>query len=313
MKKYTAGLYMRLSKDDGNNESSSIGNQRKILRAFSKEKCFEIYDEYIDDGYSGTNFERPEFKRMIEDIENKKINLVITKDLSRLGRDYITTGQYTEIYFPGKGVRYIAINDGYDSEGPYGDIAPFKNVVNEMYARDISRKIRSSLLIRMKDGHYIGNFAPYGYEKDKDNKSHLKVDKAVSEVLRAIFCLAANGCTPGKIAEFLNETGISSPIVYRCKKYGIELKNYAECKKHIWTSATVRKILKNEVYIGNTVQHKTSKLSFKVKASLRIPQNEWIKVENTHEPIIDKNTFESAQNQLAVRNTKTTHGNGHRM
>lgn len=131
---------MRLSRDDGTAESSSITTQRKILLSYAKENGFIVYDEYIDDGFSGTNFERPSFKRMIQDIENKKINLVITKDLSRLGRDYITAGQYTEIYFPSKGVRYIAINDGYDSNSPYNDIAPFKNVINEMYARDISKK-----------------------------------------------------------------------------------------------------------------------------------------------------------------------------
>lgn len=313
MKNYTAGLYMRLSKDDGNSESSSIGNQRKLLRTFSYENNFEIYDEYIDDGYSGTNFERPQFQRLLEDIENRKINLVITKDLSRLGRDYITTGQYTEIYFPGKGVRYIAVNDGYDSDSPYSDIAPFKNVVNEMYARDISRKIRSSLLVRMNDGHYIGNFAPYGYEKDAENKSHLCIDYDVCEVLQAIFSLTADGCTPRIVAEFLNEAGILSPIVYRCEKYGMKLENYKECKNHIWSAASVRKIVKNEVYVGNTVQHKTSKLSFKVKTSLKNSPDEWIRVENTHEAIIDKKTFETAQIMLSSRNTKTTHGNGNRM
>ncbi len=163
--KYKAALYMRLSKDDGQSESVGISAQRRILKAYSKEHGFEIEDEYIDDGFSGTNFERPAFKRMIKDIEQKRINLVLTKDLSRLGRNYIAAGEYTEIYFPGKGVRYIAVSDGYDSASPNDDIAPFRHVVNEMYARDISRKIRSSLYARMKDGVYIGNFAPYGYEK----------------------------------------------------------------------------------------------------------------------------------------------------
>ena len=152
---YIAGLYLRLSKDDGAGESSSISTQRNILLSYAKDNNFRIYDEYVDDGWSGTNFEGPEFKRMIKDIESGHINLVLTKDLSRLGRDYITTGQYTEIYFPSKGVRYIAINDGYDSESQYTDIVPFKNVLNEMYARDTSRKIRSAFISKMEQGSYI--------------------------------------------------------------------------------------------------------------------------------------------------------------
>ena len=270
--KYKAALYMRLSKDDGQSESVGISAQRRILKAYSKEHGFEIEDEYIDDGFSGTNFERPEFKRMIKDIEQKRINLVLTKDLSRLGRNYIAAGEYTEIYFPGKGVRYIAVSDGYDSASPNDDIAPFRHVVNEMYARDISRKIRSSLYARMKDGVYIGNFAPYGYEKSPDDKGRLIIDHAVFEAVRAIFSLAANGCTTRSIAEFLNES-------------------------------------KTEVYIGNTVQHKTVKPSFKLKTSLINPSGDWIRVEGTHEAIIDRETFIQAQNSLS----QPKHGNGHRL
>ena len=189
---YIAGLYLRLSKDDGAGESSSISTQRNILLSYAKDNNFRIYDEYVDDGWSGTNFERPEFKRMIKDIESGHINLVLTKDLSRLGRDYITTGQYTEIYFPSKGVRYIAINDGYDSESQYTDIVPFKNVLNEMYARDTSRKIRSAFISKMEQGSYIGNFAPYGYKKDERNKNHLIIDEEAAPIVSKIFKMAAN-------------------------------------------------------------------------------------------------------------------------
>ena len=307
--KYKAALYMRLSKDDGQSESVGISAQRRILKAYSKEHGFEIEDEYIDDGFSGTNFERPAFKRMIKDIEQKRINLVLTKDLSRLGRNYIAAGEYTEIYFPGKGVRYIAVSDGYDSASPNDDIAPFRHVVNEMYARDISRKIRSSLYARMKDGVYIGNFAPYGYEKAPDDKGRLVIDHAVFEAVRAIFSLAANGCTTRSIAEFLNESKTLCPLVYRCQKYGLDIRNYTSFKNRGWTSSTVRKIIRNEVYIGNTVQHKTVKPSFKLKTSLINPSGDWIRVEGTREAIIDRETFIQAQNSLS----QPKHGNGHRL
>ena len=292
---YIAGLYMRLSRDDGNSESSSITTQRKILQAYAKENGFIVYEEYIDDGFSGTNFDRPGFKKMIQDIEDKKINLVITKDLSRLGRDYITAGQYTEIYFPSKGVRYIAINDGYDSNSPYNDIAPFKNVINEMYARDISKKIRSSFLARMKDGYYIGNFAPYGYKKDSKNKNRLVIDEETAPIVKEIFDMALVGKRPTDIATHLNNKGIITPIMYRCKKYNLSLESYPKYTNMRWTSATISKILRSVAYIGHTAQRKTTKISFKSKVTVANPKTDWIIVENTHEPIIDKTTFEIVQ------------------
>ena len=286
---------MRLSRDDGNSESSSITTQRKILQAYAKENGFIVYEEYIDDGFSGTNFDRPGFKKMIQDIEDKKINLVITKDLSRLGRDYITAGQYTEIYFPSKGVRYIAINDGYDSNSPYNDIAPFKNVINEMYARDISKKIRSSFLARMKDGYYIGNFAPYGYKKDSKNKNRLVIDEETAPIVKEIFNMALVGKRPTDIATHLNNKGIITPIMYRCKKYNLSLESYPKYTNMRWTSATISKILRSVAYIGHTAQRKTTKISFKSKVTVANPKTDWIIVENTHEPIIDKTTFEIVQ------------------
>ena len=237
-KNYRAGLYMRLSKDDGVGESSSITTQRKILRAYAEEHGFSVYDEYMDDGWSGTNFERPEFKRMISDIEAGHINLVLTKDLSRLGRDYITAGQYTEIYFPSKGVRYIAINDGYDSDSPYTDIAPFKNVINEMYARDTSRKIRSAFSAKMQGGSYIGNFAPYGYQKDPGDKNHLVPDPVTAPIVQRLFRLAEAGTGLSEIARLLNGEGVVTPAVYRCMTHPyLKMEDYT--KRREWTPAGV--------------------------------------------------------------------------
>ena len=288
MKKYVAALYMRLSKDDGKIESSSISNQRKILKRYAEENCFDIYKEYIDDGYSGTSFDRPAWNKMITDIENGSINTVMVKDLSRIGRDYIISGQYTEIYFPSKGVRLIAVNDGYDSFGGFSDMIPFRNVLNEMYARDISRKIRSSLHSKMLEGSFIGNFAPYGYKKDENNKNHLIIDNASAEIVKRIFEYAYSGLRPTEIAEMLNKENVLTPKEYR--KCGF-IKGYVK-DKLMWRASTVCKIISNEVYIGSVVQGKSKKVSFKSDVMIRNPKSEWIKSENRHEAIIDRETFE---------------------
>lgn len=298
---YTAALYMRLSKDDdGAAESASIITQRKMLRSYAAEHGYAVFGEYVDDGWSGTNFDRPDFKRMIGDIEAKKVNLVITKDLSRLGRDYITAGQYTEIYFPSKGVRYIAINDGYDSDSPYSDIAPFKNVINEMYARDTSKKIRSAFATKMRDGAYIAAFAPYGYQKDPADKNHLVVDARSGEVVKRIFRMAAEGALPIEIARSLNEQRVPSPAVYRCMTHeGLEVNAYS--KRQEWTSATITKMLRNVVYLGHIAQGKTTKISFKSHLTLSNPRDEWIVVENTHEALVDQETFDLVRRRTMAR------------
>ena len=298
---YTAALYMRLSKDDdGAAESASIITQRKMLRSYAAEHGYVVFDEYVDDGWSGTNFDRPDFKRMIGDIEAKKVNLVITKDLSRLGRDYITAGQYTEIYFPSKGVRYIAIHDGYDSDSPYSDIAPFKNVINEMYARDTSKKIRSAFATKMQDGAYIAAFAPYGYQKDPVDKNHLVVDGQSGQVVKRIFRMAAEGAPPAEIARSLNERGIPPPAVYRCMTHdGLEVSAYS--KRQEWTSATITKMLRNVVYLGHIAQGKTTKISFKSHLTLSNPRDEWIVVENTHEALVDQETFDLVRRRTMAR------------
>lgn len=302
---------MRLSKDDdGVSESASITTQRKMLHSYAKEHGFQVYQEYIDDGFSGTDFNRPAWKRMIADIESKKINLIITKDLSRLGRDYITTGQYTEIYFPSKGVRYIAINDGYDSDSPYTDIAPFKNVINEMYARDISKKIRSAFQIKMKEGAFIGNFAPYGYMKDPNDKNHLIIDYMVAPIVQELFQLAEEGSAPGEIAKLFNQRGIMTPAMYRClKRPYLNVDDYS--KKKEWTSAMVCKMLRNIVYLGHVAQGKTTKVSFKSHITLQNPRDEWIVAYNMHEPLITQETFENVRKRSVSRriNPKTNFSN----
>ena len=298
---YKAALYMRLSKDDdGTSESASIMTQRKMLRSYAADKGFQVFDEYVDDGWSGTNFDRPDFKRMIADIEAGKVNLVMTKDLSRLGRDYITTGQYTEIYFPSKGVRYIAINDGYDSDSPYTDIAPFKNVINEMYARDTSKKIRSAFTTKMRDGAYIAAFAPYGYQKDPADKNHLVVDTQSGKIVKQIFRLAANGALPIEIARTLNAQGTPSPAVYRCMTHEeLDVNQYSQRQE--WTSATITKMLRNVVYLGHTAQGKTTRVSFKSHLTVSNPRDEWIVVENTHEALVDAETFDLVRRRSASR------------
>ncbi len=298
---YKAALYMRLSKDDdGTPESASITTQRKMLRSYAADQGFQVFDEYVDDGWSGTNFDRPDFKRMIADIEAGKVNLVMTKDLSRLGRDYITAGQYTEIYFPSKGVRYIAINDGYDSDSPYTDIAPFKNVINEMYARDTSKKIRSAFTTKMRDGAYIAAFAPYGYQKDPADKNHLVVDTQSGEIVKQIFRLAANGALPIEIARTLNAERTPSPAVYRCMTHeGLDVNQYSQRQE--WTSATITKMLRNVVYLGHTAQGKTTRVSFKSHLTVSNPRDEWIVVENTHEALVDAETFDLVRRRTTAR------------
>lgn len=301
---FEAALYLRLSKDDeGKEESASIKNQRSIVTEYAQKNGFLIVDEYVDDGYSGTNYDRPAFRRMIADIESGKINCVITKDLSRLGRNGARTSDLLDEYFPKHNVRYIAIIDGYDSFNMTSGTAmtvPMLTVMHEMYARDISNKIRSSFHAKMEKGEYIGNFAPYGYKKDKDNKNHLVIDYQVSHIVKEIFQMAANNTSPSEIARYLNSKKIATPAMYRCMAYpNLNLDKYSKRKE--WTSSMVCKMLKREVYLGNTVQGKTTKISFKSKEIKANPRNEWIIIKGTHEPIISEELFRLARSHSISR------------
>lgn len=294
-KHYKAGLYLRLSSDDEKQgESVSIGTQRDILVDFCQQERYQIYDTYIDDGYSGLNFSRPGFKRMIEDVEKGIINMVITKDLSRLGRDYIMTGYYSEIFFPAKGVRYIALADDYDSEKGHNEIAPFKNILNEMYARDISKKVKHAKHIRAKQGLFVGSQPPYGYQMDPNKKGHLIIDDESAEVVRLIYSLAQNGMGSNLIAAELKSRQILTPSVYKYQRGDTKYGRFDTVKKgncYDWRPTTVSAILTDPVYTGQLVSLKTESINCKTKQYSAVPPERRIVTPRAHEAIISEDTF----------------------
>ena len=298
---FKVGFYIRLSRDDGNIESDSIVSQRSLLRRYVKENNYIVVDEYVDDGFTGTNFDRPGFKKMIQDIELGKINMIITKDMSRLGRDYIGTGELIEKYFPNNNVRYIAINDGIDTfiDNTNNDIAPFKAIMNDMYAKDISKKVKSSLHSRMKDGLYVSGRCPFGYMKDPTNKNHLVVNVEQANVVKLIFDLALKGNTYHFIAQYLTQRKIKTPASYY--NYVWNTKCSTECISQeygVWVDTTIKAILTNRIYTGDAVQGKTKKINYKLKKTVKNNPDDYIIVENTHEAIIDKSTFNYIQTLL---------------
>ena len=316
-KHFLAAMYLRLSRDDsdvgdvtdreGNlkSESNSIGNQRELIRAFIHEQQdIELYDIYVDDGFSGSNFDRPEFKRMISDIEAGRANCVIVKDLSRFGRDYIESGRYIQKIFPALGVRFIALTDHYDSfkadAGESGIVLPVKNFINDSYCRDISTKVKSQFEVKRKNGECIAPFALYGYKKADHNKNQLVVDEYAAEIVRKIFIWKMEGIAVSAIADKLNKLGILSPKEYK-KSIGANYKGgFSGAVRSMWSSATVKRILTNEMYLGHMVQGKTEKINYKLKKSIEKSEKDWIKVENTHEPIISEESFQIVQNLLKV-------------
>ena len=298
---FKVGIYIRLSRDDGNIESDSIVSQRSLLNQYIKENNYNLADEYVDDGFTGTNFERPSFKRMINDIESGKINMIITKDMSRLGRDYIGTGELIEKYFPNKNVRYIAINDGVDTfiGNTNNDIAPFKAIMNDMYAKDVSKKIKSSLHSRMKEGLYVSGRCPFGYMKDPTNKNHLVINGEQAEIVKLIFDLALKCNTYHFIAQELTKRKIKTPASYY--NYVWNTKCSTECISQeygVWVDTTIKAILTNQIYVGDTVQGKTKKINYKLKKTVKNNPDDYIIVENTHEAIIDRYTFNYVQTLL---------------
>lgn len=291
-------MYLRLSRDDdGDGTSQSIKNQKEFLTKYiSKEPNWFLIDIYIDDGFTGTNFNRPSFIRLKEDIESGKIDLVITKDLSRLGRDYIDVGYYTEKYFPSKNVRYIAVNDGIDtfSKTSNNDIGPFMSVVNDMYAKDISKKVRTVKRTKAEKGEFIGAFAPYGYKKNPNDFAKLIIDEESAEIVKYIFNEYINGNGLAYIAHRLNEKNIDCPSVYKQR----DSKYHCKATANLWGHNTIKKILTNKVYTGDLIQHKGEMVSYKVKKYRLLSKEEYLIKENAHEPIIDKQTFELAQDIL---------------
>ena len=296
-------LYCRLSQDDGNvGDSMSIQSQKAILEKFAKELGKIAYAFYVDDGYSGTNFNRPDFQRMIADIENGKIDTVITKDLSRLGRNYLESGAYIEVFFPQHHVRYIAVNDGVDSEQNGGlDITPFKNILNEFYSRDIAKKVKSGKHIRALEGKFMGTTAPFGYMKDPQDKNHLIVDERTASTIRLIYSLALEGYGTNRIGKVLYERKIPKPSYYKqelFQRYQVEGDEWYD-----WKQEVITRILRNPIYKGGMYVHGTSKPSFKCKGRGYIKRANREILEDVHEAIVTKEVWQTA-NDIIDRHTK---------
>lgn len=311
---YRAAIYVRLSKEDGDvaesgkKESNSISNQKSLIKEYLKDKeDIEIVSERVDDGYSGSNFERPQFQLMMEEIKRGVVDCVVVKDLSRFGREYIDSGKYIERLFPALGVRFIAINDHIDSlnDGRDDIVIPFKNLMNDAYCRDISIKIRSHLEVKRKNGDYIGAFTPYGYLKDEKDKNRLVPDTYAAGIVRDIFRMKLGGMSQTAIAEYLNNHGVLSPMEYK-HSLGIRIQdNFKTHEQAEWSAMSVRRILENEVYTGTLVQGKHTTPNHKVKKLVDKPQEEWVRIEKSHTPIIGEREFALVQKLLGM-DTRTS-------
>ena len=314
---WSVALYIRLSQEDSDNgedklESNSVTSQKTLLNEFIEERDdLIVYDTYIDDGFTGTDFNRPSFQRLLEDMRNGNINCVIVKDLSRLGRNYIEVGNYIEQVFPLFNIRFIAINDFVDSfKNPQSTntiLVPFKNLINDEYCRDTSIKIRTSLNGKKKKGEFIGAFPSYGYIKDPQDKHKLIIDEIAADIVRKIFHWNVNeGLGKIAICHRLNDLGILNPTGHKKLELRQNYNNFGiQDNTYTWTPSTVRNILNNEVYIGNTVQGKRRTKSYKIHKVEAVPKEEWVRVENTHESIIDRETFEKAQ-ELSRKDTRVS-------
>jgi len=308
--KRRTAIYCRLSKDDEcTGDSASITTQKAMLTQYAKENDLLVVEAYVDDGYSGLSFERPAFVKMIEDVEAGLIDVVLTKDLSRLGRDHLKVGFYTEIFFPTKRVRYIAINDGVDTAAANNDIAALKNVINEFYSRDNSRKIKSSIRARSKEGMYRCSYAPFGYRKNPADKNHLVEDTETAPVIRQIFALAAGGRGSHWIAKHFAETRVYCPSWYLHTRgerdYSDRFSD--ESKRFYWTHTVIRNIIGNEVYLGTTVMCKTEVI-FKVGLMVKNTPDKRVVVEGTHEALVNREVFDTANAKIAERKRATVDG-----
>lgn len=289
---YNAGIYIRLSQEDKNkkyeSDSESIINQKEILKDYCLKNGFNLIDEYVDDGYSGTNFDRPGFIRLIEDIKNKKINLVVVKDLSRLGRDHVMTGYYIETYFPENKIRFISIVENYDSmkNQASNDSSTFIIACNDYYSKQNSLKIRNVLDSKRRDGKFIGSKPCYGYMRDPKDKGHLIIDPNTAQYVKLIFELRSNDIGISEIATRLTKLRAPTPSSYKNKIISTITK-----EEYAWSIHSVKKILENRMYTGDMVQHTQTKISYKSKKKIKLDQSLWVIVENTHEPLVDKEIF----------------------
>ena len=303
-KLWNATLYLRLSRDDGDKEeSNSITGQRELLRDYiSQRPELREFAVRVDDGFSGSTFERPSFLKMIEDVKAGRTDCIIVKDLSRFGRNYLDAGEYIEKIFPFLGVRFIAVNDNYDSLGDKKAsddlIIPFKNLINEAYCRDISVKIRSQLEIKRKNGQFLGSFAAFGYLKDEQNKNKLVVDQYAADIVRDIFKWKLEGVSPQDIADALNKLGVLSPMEYK-RSLGMKFTtSFKTNSKALWSAGTVIRVLKNPIYTGVLVQGKETTPSYKVHKRITKDESDWSVIEDSHEAIISKIDFDSVQKVL---------------
>ena len=289
-------LYCRLSQDDGiEGDSNSIQNQKSILRKFAEDHHFPSPCFYVDDGFSGGNFQRPAFQQMISDMENGEIGIIVTKDLSRLGRNQLHTGLYIEERFPMFGVRYIAINDNVDTDSSESnDLMPFKNLFNEWFIRDTSRKIRAVLKAKAERGERLGTRAPYGYRKDPDTKK-LIVDDEAAAIVRRIFAMCAGGSGPSQIARILKKEQILTPTMYAYTRYGITHTCLDTAHPYNWSNSAIANLLENEIYLGNTVTMKHSSRSYKDKRRVEHPREECMVFENTHPALITREVWDMVQ------------------
>lgn len=307
---YNADLYLRLSKEDGDKEESdSITNQKELILDYLKSmEDIKIHEIRVDDGYSGVNFNRPAFQQMLEDIKAGKVDCVITKDLSRFGRNHIEVGKYLEKIFPYLGVRFIAINDNYDSTKSDTQtdniIIPFKNLINDAYCRDISIKIRSNLEVKRKKGDFVGAFAPYGYRKSEADKNRLEIDEEAAEIVRRIFRMYLQGSSAYRIAEVLNGEDVLTPMDYKKEQGSAFYTGFKKNLKGKWTHVHVLRILGNPVYMGTLIQGKDTTPNYKVKKKVKKEEEKWCRAENAHEVIIPASDFQNVQ-ELLQMDTRT--------
>lgn len=309
-KKYNYGgdvtaLYARLSKDDDLvGDSNSIVHQKEILAKYAKEHGFTNIEFYVDDGFSGTNFNRPDFQRMMADAEKGNISTVIVKDMSRFGRDYIMVGYYTEIYFSNLDIRFIAINDNVDSNiQTENDLTPFKNVFNEWYARDTSKKIRAVFKAKGNSGKHLTTNPPFGYKKDPNDKDKWIIDDEAAATVRRIFQMYVDGYRISEIGHKLTEEKVETPILYYMNR-GIKTNARSEYPE-IWDLMSIKYILSQTAYAGHTVNFQTAVKSYKTKKQVNLPRNQWVIFRNTQEPIIDEKTFETVQQMRKVKRART--------
>lgn len=301
---FNVGIYIRLSQEDKDkkyeSDSESVINQKELLRSYVKNNNFNLVKEYVDDGFSGTDFERPGFKSLLEDINNKKINCVIVKDLSRLGRDHVMTGYYIETFFPENNIRFISILESFDSfkNQASNDSSTFIIACNDYYSKQNSIKIRNVLNEKRKSGKFVGSLPCYGYMRDPKDKGHLIPNPETAPIVKNIFKWRADGIGPTEIANRLNKAHVVTPSGYKKTNYSSRL-----IDRDNWNISTVKKILINRIYTGDLVQHTQTKVNYKSKKKITLDEKLWIVVENTHEPLVDKETFDYVNN-LRKRNTR---------